>query len=140
MNKTYLVTDGSYSDYGIVGSFSSKEKAESYVEKFGGRVETFDVDSELSELKRDVFNYRVEMNKKGDVVKTKCSTGERESTLVGISHSYFSSEHGNLTMNVYCSAKDEDHAIKIAGEIRTRILAANEWKKCYLWDGLINRI
>lgn len=46
--RVYVVTSGSYSDYGIVGIFSTKEKAEEFMggrpDKFNG-INEYDVDS-----------------------------------------------------------------------------------------------
>lgn len=43
--KIYIVTSGSYSDYGIDAVFTDKEKAEHYAEwKYDARVEIYDTD------------------------------------------------------------------------------------------------
>ncbi len=39
MDKVYIVTQGSYSDYRIVGVFDTKERAELFIESFYGRIE-----------------------------------------------------------------------------------------------------
>lgn len=43
MKKVYLVSEGAYSDYGIVAVFADEELAESFAAELGGRVETYDL-------------------------------------------------------------------------------------------------
>ena len=51
MAKIYIVTSGEYSDYTIDAVFSTKEKAEEYVQQYGTnyRVEDYDIDEEINE-------------------------------------------------------------------------------------------
>ena len=49
MAKIYIVTSGDYSDYRIDAVFSTKEKAEEYVQQHGTnyRIEDYDIDEEV---------------------------------------------------------------------------------------------
>lgn len=49
MAKIYIVTSGDYSDYTIDAVFSTKEKAEEYIQQHGMdyRVEDYDIDEEV---------------------------------------------------------------------------------------------
>ena len=49
MAKIYIVTSGDYSDYTIEAVFSTKEKAEEYVQQHGTnyRIEDYDIDEEV---------------------------------------------------------------------------------------------
>lgn len=62
MAKIYIVTSGDYSDYGIEAVFSTKEKAEEYVQQHGTnyRVEDYDIDEEV--VKKEIKIWRVSMS------------------------------------------------------------------------------
>lgn len=61
MAKIYIVTSGEYSDYCIIAVFSTKEKAEAYVQQHGTnyRVEDYDIDEEV---KKETKVWRVVMS------------------------------------------------------------------------------
>lgn len=68
MSKTtvYVVTDGSYSDYGIKAIFSTKELAEEYQDagKFDD-IEEWELDAEVGKIPRETWNVTID-----------CTTGE----------------------------------------------------------------
>lgn len=73
MNKIYIVTCGEFSDYDIAAVFSTKEKAEEYVDCYGTdfRVEEHDIDTPV-EKKESIW--RVCINTETYNVFT-CETG-----------------------------------------------------------------
>ena len=60
MAKIYIVTSGEYSDYGINAVFSTKEKADEYLQQHGTgfSIEIFDIDEDT---KKETKIWRVEM-------------------------------------------------------------------------------
>jgi len=130
MKAIYVVTSGSYSDYGIDAIFDTKELAQAFIDSFskGGFNDFNDIDKwELNpneaELKahRKAFNLR--MNKEGNIQSVEQSNSAySHKNGLGISFTINAD-----WMNVYCYADDETHAIKIANEKRTQILALNRW-------------
>lgn len=113
----YIVTKGCYSDYHIVGATTDKEKAEEMCEFVGGDVE------EYEDCKIDFKNknmYRVSMDINGDTKSVGIVTD-----ILDVSTSHTKSYEGNLVN--YCWATDEQHAVKITNELRTRLIANGEW-------------
>ena len=132
MKKIYVVTSGSYSDYGIDAIFDSRELAQSFIDSFDksrgwtdfNDIEEWELNPNEPELKMNRKAYNLRMNKEGEtqnsVEHSKSTYGHRE----GLSISFTINSEW---MNVNCYADDEQHAIKIANEKRTQILALNRW-------------
>lgn len=126
MSKVYLVSSGEYSDYSIDGIFSSKEKAMAFMYHFhkedgyGGYndVAEREVDPWGEQIDQGLTLWRVYIRKQGDT--DRCSMIDPSSNEVGYEF------YGNaLCFQVW--AKNQDHAIKIAGERRARIIADGGW-------------
>jgi hypothetical protein len=137
MGKTiYVVTSGSYSDYGIDAMFSTEAKANQFIDKYGKSsydsmgIEEYVLDEVTDLLDKGMVQWSVQMNYDGDVIKVV------ETNNYGLANATNSFWYGprradnpktNLNMNTYVFAKDKDHAVKIAGERRTRAIALNLW-------------
>ena len=132
MAKIYIVTSGTYSDYGIDGVFDTKEVAEKHIEAFGkGRwdemnIEEWQLNPNEASLKKGLKAYRVRIDKQGNAKETEWADSSFgfKGELPDISFTY-----DNKLMNCYCFARDRVHAVKIANEKRTQVLAANSWGK-----------
>lgn len=118
--KIYIVTQGEYSDYGIVACFSTRELADILVSKLEDtRVEEFEVDP--VDPRKTGTPYIVWMDKSGN---SKHSHGNYN--LVDcLQGRYYFNAHNDLVYHVL--AKDEIHAVKIVNEKRIQILANNLW-------------
>jgi hypothetical protein len=132
MNKVFVVTSGSYSDYRIDAIFTTRELAQSFIDDFKAHdwrqmdIEEWDLDPNKTHLKQNRKPYFLRINKKGDVTDLEVADSaygfEQDIPDAEISYT------PNLEwMNIYCFAADDDHAVKIAGEKRSQILAANIW-------------
>lgn len=132
MTKVYLVSSGSYSDYSIDAVFSSEENAQTFIDSFdmvgggyGGfnSIEEYPVDQCLKEASDGNRLCFIRISRHGDT-----SDFRFANDAYGINHieDVRFDNQGNLY--VYCFAKDKEHAIKIAGERRARLIANNEWK------------
>jgi len=136
--KVFVVIDRDYSDdpNRVKGVFSTKQKAKAFKEKFNfAWVEEFEVDAGNSLLERirgkKVFNVR--MSKSGGVVDVwrwgNDIAGGNDLTEVedAINGHYLFDIDGNLVVPVL--ARGKEHAVKIASDLRARILAEGKWGK-----------
>ena len=120
--KAYIVTRGAYSDYHIVGVYSTQEIAERYRNLEPGDtadIEIWDVDVLYDPVEHGYKFWSVDFDKAGNIVylsqeDMEIGDGEIER------NSYYLHQRG-ITFHLY--AKDRDHAIKIASEQRFMILA-----------------
>lgn len=122
--KVYAVTAGSYSDYHIVGMYSNREHAEKYANAYTDCIiEEYDLDEPLPDLiDRGFVSYNVRMWKNGNSDVSK-STGASVDSAKYCMY--------NNRLLVVCLAKSEEHAVKIANEIRSMLIANNKWVTDY---------
>lgn len=126
----YVITQGEYSDYSILGACSTKEEADLFVEKYGGEIE--EIKNVVPYIKSGWDFYQVDMREDGSVQR--CEK-ERypywQSSHFWSPAPYYSSLQGTpqneWVFRTSCWAKDSQHAIKIANERRVQTIAANAW-------------
>ena len=123
MKKIYIVTQGQYSDYKILGVFDKEELANKFITS-GGKyeydypeIEEWELNPNAKNLKRGYLPFIVKMNRSGNVGGVKQESFDSNTGWYG----------NDTTMYNHCFAKDKEHAIKITSELRTRLLANNEW-------------
>lgn len=129
----YIVTNGSYSDYHICAVFSSREKADEAKVLLTGaydeaRVEEYEVDDfNFPEMPKGMLPYGVVMLKDGTVKETRRESVESidDANRKFGWEPYSSDDKSGVFFSVW--AKDEKHAVKIANERRTMLIANNEW-------------
>lgn len=130
MKKVFVVTSGQYSDYGVDAIFTTKELAENFINAFKSdssydekNIEEWDLDPYDLHLKQNRKPYFLRINKNGDTRDLElCDSVYGFSHELGVSYT-----HNEDWMNIYCFADDEKHAVKIANERRTQVIAANIW-------------
>ena len=153
MKEIYLVTQGSYSDYGVRGVFTDKDLATEYAAQISTKYDTARVDTRpiMTELIAPIGyrGYSIKMDVDGN-------TDEVENDEVGRAtdeNSYadcdfvldcpdkWAGEIGDgkyITTGHYnffiCTDKGAEGAIKIANERRIRMIAENKWPKKGLTD------
>jgi hypothetical protein len=127
MSKSYVVTDGDYSDYRIVAVFDDKELASKFVEKYGGSIEEYDVNPARYEIENKYSVFRIEMNKNGDTkeIDSHCDVSNFNRAINKETYNPYYNKNLMLT---YVIAKNEKSAVKIANERRIQMIANNEWK------------
>ncbi len=125
MKKIFLVTDGEYSNYHIVGAYSSEQDADLVVERFGGQVEEFQLDPNMAKIRSGYTIFKVDITRDGQVL---------EVVRGGYSDLEFYSPPFVCQMNDGTSrtefalwAKHEAQAVKTANEMRAQLIANNEW-------------
>lgn len=128
----YIVTEGSYSDYTIKAVFDDKELADKYASVYhDADVEEYDINSEADKVKQGLILYSLKMLKDGtatDIYTRGYDTLKETQSSIHGGYVSGSLEHV-LYLYVRCLAKDEQHAIKIANEIRLQRIAGNQWNK-----------
>ena len=128
MDSVYLVTAGEYSDYHIIGAFSTEELAEKWIERYdeSAGIEEYEVDELQPTLRPEYAPYHVDiLMETADVVKVEKKEDSYAGTDVETS-SWLIGKHNQFKrLTVECWAKSEEHAAKIAMEQRS-IRLANE--------------
>ena len=138
--KVYVVTQGDYSDYGIVAIYSSRKAAETHIEKGNEHLgESYHDTLEIEEWTLNEFDpygkqwYRVVLKKNGDTYSCEPVGHKDMSYFAGSFISYASVWNRKGTgvegigICVYVSAKSLEGAVKIANEKRLKELALNHW-------------
>jgi hypothetical protein len=132
----YIVTAGAYSDYGIIAVFSSRERAQAFINTAGSEeeqgddaysmavIEEWEVDPVGPNLPQGLQSWHVEMTRAGDTVRSFVNEG-MHSWLQAMKTVVVWLTNGNLGLN--CLARDREHAVKVANEHRARALAENQW-------------
>lgn len=125
--KVYVVTSGSYSDYGIETICSTRELAEMYCEAVGGDIEEWHLDEYRTPLERGLRPYAVCMDRQGN------SDGGAEK----IDYNIPKTIKGVVQLGAWPNAradfrwrgwaKTKTHAIKIANDLRRQALAENKF-------------
>ncbi len=130
MNKIYLVTDGEYSDYHIIGVYTTKELAEEAVKCYTGYstpgIEEYDLDT-IPDHPPGLYPFQVIMNRAGDGEASRQEVGALMEDKPEETWTRFEGMHktGNYSFRVWAS--DNQHAIKIANERRAQLIAFNNW-------------
>ncbi len=117
MSMVYIVSDGSYSDYHILGIYDTAEKAAS-------AREIYNADNDVQEMELNfvpesppgLVSWHVNIQKDGCTAKA-CRRGPLDP---GEGEPLFDV---NQIMTIAVWAKDETHAIKVANEKRIQALA-----------------
>ena len=125
MTKVYMVTDGSYSDYRVLGIYSTKAKAEKAKVLFNADNEIDPIDLDVvPKTPRGMLKWVVTMGRNGDTGGARRKACDCDYVLASL---YVPWGGADVTMLAYMWAKDEEHAVKVVNEWRTRIVANNLW-------------
>jgi hypothetical protein len=130
MTTMYVLTTGCYSDYHIVGVFSTKEKAEAAkvdhnLTDGDGDVEEWGLDA-VPEHPPGLHHWCVRMDRDGNTLEARRRGNDSfpswEWAPYGVG---YSDKRGGVSFNMW--AGDERHAVKIANEKRIGLLASGQW-------------
>ena len=121
MTQVYIVSDGYYSDYHIIGVFSSRDKAEEARTLYdtNNTVEIYDLDS-MPEHPVGHWPWEVSMNTEGN------STAWR-ANIIWFKGGWTFNAHPYPAVQFSIWARDKRHAVKIANEKRAMLIASGEW-------------
>lgn len=148
----WVVEQGSYSDYRVLGVFSSREFAQQVADAinapdedgYSGEEATiaqWPLDPVIHELRQGFAQYFVRMYEDGtvDFLQKNKITGDsspldprgacksRVSIWRRSQELYYKERGFQDILQATVWAKDEQHAVKIANEHRTRMIASGEW-------------
>lgn len=133
MQKIFLVTSGSYSDYNVDAIFSTRELAEEWIKYQKDddfTIEENELDPTIDKESYDnIPTFSVTIFKNGDILSLfrMSQFTKKEFKTVINGPRYFGSPN-TLTLDIITRARDEEHARKIAGEIRQDYLRTNKFK------------
>lgn len=129
----WALEDGDYSDYHVIGVFSSKKNAERIRKVVGGHISEWLLDPAIEALNQGLTMWRVVMLRNGNTESVK-GTDVASYDLAGRSWLWSRSTapayvHQNLPDVLVATvwAKDTEHAVKITNEIRTKMIAEGQW-------------
>lgn len=142
-NTVFVIEEGEYLDYHVVGLFSTKENAQFIYdllksgEYSGGlhEIAEWEIDPSVDELRKGYRPFYVVMLKDGTVET--CDKRDISSYNFRISPNFFLWKRTEapaykgkgipdaLSCDVF--AKNEKHAVKIANEHRAKMIANGEW-------------
>lgn len=125
MTSVFMVTDGWYSDYRVLGIYSTRELAERAREMYvaGNEVDEIELNT-MPDAPPGLFAWLVEMDFNGNTCRCQRMSCENHRPRAYI---YKSSGRPTGTMTAYVWAESNEHAVKIANEWRVRIVATNQW-------------
>lgn len=123
MKTIYVVTEGVYSEYSIIGVFDDKSLAEKMA-SFScndGRVEEYTLNPFAPELSEGLSHFTVWMN--------------RDGSLKYEAHAATPLQEANPSLYIYrtgemcfsCFARDKEHAVKMANDRRLIEIAEGRW-------------
>ena len=122
MDTVYIVTEGDYSDYHIIGVFAEEEVAREVARGCGGEVESYTLEDRNGPLARGLRPWFVTMTREGDTR----TGGEGMMWLEEARRGKLAviCIKGVPLLQTWMWARDQVHAVKIANERRIRLLAA----------------
>jgi len=123
MDKIYVVTEGCYSDYHIVGVYTDLSMANEAARCYGeASVEEYEPNPNLGhEHPSGMDFWCVSMDEKGDTFDI------RKQEHISLKANPYSYSFPRRGWAFYMWAKDQTHAVKIANERRIQLLAHGIW-------------
>ena len=131
MKTIYVVTQGEYSDYHIVGVYSRKEDAEAYCGAHlengydTPQVEEYELDAHAALLRRGFRHYLVDMHADGNEATAEQRPVPDSEYEDGSNAAFHVVGYLPLTVGFWSHlwARTPEHAIKVVNERRTRAIA-----------------
>ncbi len=123
----WVVEQGQYSDYRVVGVFSTEANARAVASLVpASSVAEWPLDPAVSELAQGHRPFDVWMLRDGTVEKCELQTSLYD---IATGETTLTRPTAHVAPRIYATvwAKDDVHAIKIINEARTRMIAENEW-------------
>ena len=131
MKSIWVIEQGSYSDYRVVGVFSTKESAEKFMSLMDENYETpciteWTLDPMIDEINKGLLPFSINMDIDGNTKRIRKAEGHNMNGGLSVCGRAMWNDDG-----VYGTvwAKDEQHAVKIANEFRTGQLIAGNLKR-----------
>lgn len=132
MKTVWVLDEGSYSDYHVVGVYSSKENAQVVYDALHehsddmDEPEEWELDPGVDELRKGYNPFSVVMLRDGTTERI--DQTDRDSYSLGNRLSIWERTEAPAALFGVVWARNAKHAIKIANEHRARMIANGEWK------------
>lgn len=134
MKTIYVITHGDYSDYSIMGVFSTKEKAEEFVQDYNASPRLYNGEATIEEYYLDWVetqepNFCILMDVNGKLYEEATSregwfaSGPNDECYGDTKCGPYKPDYWMFRMK----AKSFEHAVKIANERRTQLIAMEKW-------------
>ncbi len=132
----WAVEHGEYSDYRVVGVFTSRANAKLVADKIdGASIDEWPLNPAVSELSKGYAQWYVLMLRDGTTERVGCEDEVSPYDLAGnvtiwrrSQAPFYRKTNTPDALQAKVWAKDAKHAIKIANEHRLRMIADNTWK------------
>lgn len=126
----WVIEEGEYSDYHVVGVYSTEENAKTVLEKMHGdapQIREWNLDPDVEELRKGLSLWRVLMLKNGDIENCELSQYSGSHSQIY----YMLRQRTNLPNILvgFTWAKTQKQAIKSTNEQRLKFIASGEWEK-----------
>lgn len=133
-NKVFVITRGEYSDYNIDRVFSTRRKANDYLDTKDDsyRLEVYDMDEPI-ERKTHIYEISFELDKK-KVWNVSIECDKRYKDTIHIGGRYF---NNRKTLDIYVESDSRKRALKIASERYGAIIASEQTMYPYLRVGVL---
>jgi hypothetical protein len=135
MTKVFAVSTGSYSDYRILGIYSTEEKAKKKIEYECSKseynrlyeypIEVYTLDEHVDLMDSGFFLWRIRMEKDGSTGYNYLADEENPDKFIHTVRY----EYEKYTLESTVWAKTEQEAVKIVNERRVNYIANNLWGK-----------
>jgi len=131
MKSIWVIEQGSYSDYRVVGVFSTKESAEKFMGLMDDGYETpsideWPLDPMVDEINKGLLPFALSMDIDGNTKYVRKAEGYN--MIDGLYVCERAQWHDDAVHGT-CWATDEQHAVKIANEFRTGQLISGNLKR-----------
>lgn len=135
----YVVTGGEYSDQWTDGVYDDHALATAHIRMSDGgcTLQAYPLNEHTARIHQGLAKWCVNMKRDGDTVSIYGEglgldeeIGSAQADIEG-----WRQRQGDFTvLCCKCWARGKEHAIKITNEIRTQILAADNWHEDYVWQ------
>ena len=143
MNTVWIIEQGSYSDYRVVGVFSTKENAQAVCDRINkdesyerATIDEWPMNPGVEAINQGHEVYLVWMLRDGTVEKVKCESegcdfqwalNDKLTVWRRSEAPAYQGKNVQDCLHGRVFAKDKQHAIKIVNERRTQMIAQGQW-------------
>ncbi|MHB8734246.1 MAG: hypothetical protein ACYC6M_02975 [Terriglobales bacterium] len=131
----WVVEEDEYNDYRVVGLYSTEANAKVIADRYGGTVAEWPIDANIDDIRRGYSQWRIQMLRDGTVESASVPSNSYDPDCeVQFWRRSTAPDSRNLNppppdcLVVECWARDQKHAVKIANEKRTQMVARGEWQ------------
>lgn len=140
--KVWAIEQGEYSDYRVIGVFSSRKNAERILDKIGKggygppEIVEWTLDPGINEMNTGLEPYNIRIDYSGQVERCEPGTWNSYDMLTNLwswkrtTAPAFMGQNINDAIDGVVFAKDKEHAIKIANDRRVALIASGELQSC----------